>query len=357
MKIGIKVVIIVLVLICILAVGLMITNHRDSTQGTADVPKSPTKPMDEWTPEDFSQYWRAREASRPAREKRIWEEVKAKSDKETAAFRKKHAEFMKQLAEMEKNSEKRLEAFGKLSTEEQLDAMERHFESLDPETQRLIKEEEAKYGLMSIDELRAQHQQYEAKVKRMDERFNNFIERVRNKAAARLYEAEAKGAILIYDENGRPIGIEKDADGNPIFIPKDKDKQESDTSQNVTPPQQETVPIAPQRTTSPAQKEPSLLTSQVTDLWLKTFEEYPETVFVPMLSQEEFDKYFPDETSKEWLQSRQKRMQNEVVSTVRKMLSSKASQEEISIVKENIARFWDRDFANAVIKQLQLNSK
>lgn len=343
-------------LVCVIAAGVII-NQRDSTQGAADVPKSPTKPMDEWTPEDFKQDIINWEKSRPEREKRAWEKVKAKSDKETAAFRKKHAEFMKQLAEMEKNSEKRLEAFGKLSAEEQLDEMERHFESLDPETQRLIKEEEAKYGLMSIDELRAQHQQYEAKVKRMDERFSNFIERVRNKAAARLYEAEAKGAILIYDENGRPIGFEKDADGNPIFIPKDKDKQESDTSQNVTPLQQETVPIAPQRTTSPAQKEPSLLTSQVTDLWLKTFEEYPETVFVPMLSQEEFDKYFPDEASKEWLQSRQKRMQNEVVSTVRKILSSKASQEEISIVKESIARFWDRDFANVVIKQLQLDSK
>ena len=357
MKKGVKIAIIVSVLICILAAGLLITNYRDSKQVSVNVPKSPMKPIEEWTFEEWQQHIRAWEADRPAREKRIWEEIKAKSDKETAAFRKINAQRMKHIADFDKNLEKHLEEFGKLSAEEKLDAMEDHLNSLPPEVQRRVREEIAKADLMSIDELRAQHQQYEAKVKRMDERFNNFIERVRNKATARLYEEEAKGAILIYDENGKPIGFEKDDAGNPIYIPKDEDKRESDTSQDITPPQQEAVPIAPQQTTSPVQKEPSLLASQVTDLWLKTYEEYPETVFVPMLSQEEFDKYFPDDASKAWLQSRQKRMQNEVVSTVRKMLSSKASQEEISIVKESIARFWDRDFADSVIKQLQRDEK
>ena len=50
-------------------------------------------------------------------------------------------------------------------------------------------------------------------------------------------------------------------------------------------------------------------------------------------------------------------MQKDVVSAVRKMLSSKSSEKDIELVKENITRFWDKDFAETIIQQVKKDTE
>ena len=229
--------------------------------------------------------------------------------------------------------------------------------------QRLIREYDESFDLDAIiassPELQDMIKKQEEDRQKLEARYQDLRkvhERIRNRVTSLLYEAEKKGAILIYNEGGRPIGYEKDEYGNPVLIPIDEDipeSQVSPTSQHIAPLLQESTKLPTQEVTPTVPLENSSLADQVTDLWIRTSETYPETVFVPMLSEEEFNLYFPNEDDKKWLEDRKKRMQNEVVSAVMKILSSKSSEKEISIVKENIARFWDKEFAENIIKQLQ----
>ena len=55
------------------------------------------------------------------------------------------------------------------------------------------------------------------------------------------------------------------------------------------PPQpKDRANLRTQEDSNPVALEPSSLADRVTDLWIKSYEEYPETVLVQMLSKEEF---------------------------------------------------------------------
>ena len=327
------------------------TADKINEDGNDDVYQPPTKPVSEWTNEEL------------ARDTAYWKKRQAEHEKKHAEFEKLHAERIKFMTDFEQNREKRREAFRNLSVEEMKAHIEREFNNMDPESQRLIREYDESFDLEAViassPELQDMIKKQEEDRQKLELRYQDLRkvhERIRNRVTSLLYEAEKKGAILIYNEGGRPIGYEKDEYGDPILIPIDEDIPESQvhpTSQHIAPLLKESETLPTQSVTLSPPLENSSLADQVTDLWIRTSETYPETVFVPMLSKEEFNLYFPNEDEKKWLEGRKKRMQNEVVSAVMKILSSKFSQKEIDIVKENIARFWDKEFAETIIQQVK----
>lgn len=358
---------ILLSVVTIIIVAAVILNNNNSMQqdnadtstqtaeninedGNDDVYQPPTKPVSEWTNEEL------------ARDIAYWKKRQAEHEKQHAEFEKLHAARVKFHTDSEKNLKRGLETFSNLSQEEKIAAMAQHVSTLDPESQRLIREYDESFDLEAViasspelqDMIKKQEEDRQKREAEY-EALRKVHERIRNRVTSLLYEAEKKGAILIYNEGGRPIGYEKDEYGDPILIPIDEDipeSQVSPASQHIAPLLKESEALPAQSVTSSPPLENASLADQVTDLWIRTSETYPETVFVPMLSEEEFNLYFPNEDEKKWLEGRKKRMQNEVVSAVIKILSSKSSQKEIDIVKENIARFWDKEFAETIIKQL-----
>ena len=379
----------------IIIVAIVFINNNSSTHDKMDISlpsayeitddgyKRPTKPITEWTKEELDKYLanldKRREKRLEAFSKLSPEEQAAVLLAKTTGDRKKRivenekrrlqvmkmkTEMDKRIADFEQNREKRREAFRKLSPDEQLAAMAEQFNSLDPESQRLIREADENFDLEAViassPEMQEMIKKREEDARQLDARIaemRQFHEKVKNRVTSLLYEAEEKGAILIYDENGRPVGYEKDAYGDPILIPVDEDTPTSDTSPDISPQPKDRANLRTQEDSNPVALEPSSLADRVTDLWIKSYEEYPETVLVQMLSKEEFNLFFQDEDSKKWLSSRQQQMQKDVVSAVRKMLSSKSSEKNIEIVKKNITRFWDKEFAETIIQQVKKDTE
>lgn len=353
--------------------------YKVTDDGTDDGYKRPAKPITEWTKEELDKYLANLNKKR---EKRIEAFSKLSPEEQTAVLlakttgdqkkrivenekrrlqvKKMKAEMDKRIADFDKNLEKHLEEFSKLSPEEMEAAWAEQFNSLDPEYQRLVREQMENFDLEAViassPEIQEMRKKSEEEARQLDAiiaEARKFHEKVKNRVTSLLYEAKEKGAILIYDENGRPVGYEKDEHGDPILIPVDEDTPTSDTSPGVSPQQQDRANLRTQEDSNPVALEPSSLADRVTDLWIKSYEEYPETVLAQMLSKEEFNLFFQDEDSKKWLSSRQQQMQKDVVSAVMKMLSSKSSEKEIEIVKENITRFWDKEFAETIIQQVK----
>ncbi len=377
--------------------------YEVTDDGTDDGYKRPTKPITEWTKEELDKYLanldKRREKRIEAFSKLSPEEQAAvllakttgdqkkkivENDLQRLKVKKHNAELDKSIADFDKNLEKHLEAFSKLSPEEmavalaqgkaQIDQdfsnLQSEYQRLDPESQelfregmedyeRLVREEEnfdVEAFIASSPEMQEMIKKRQEDARQLDVRMaemRQFHEKVKNRVTSLLYEAEEKGAILIYDENRRPVGYEKDEYGDPVLIPVDEDTPTSDTSPEIPPVSQDHANLRTQEDSNPVALEPSPLADRVTDLWIKSYEEYPETVLVQMLSKEEYNLFFQDEDSKKWLSSRQQQMQKDVVSAVRKMLSSKSSEKEIEIVKKNITRFWDKDFAETIIQQVK----
>lgn len=322
--------------------------YKVTDDGTDDGYKRPAKPVAEWTNKELAENTAYHKKMMVEDEKRRLKVMKMKADMD------------KRIADFEQNREKRREAFRKLSPEEMEAALAEQFNSLDPEYQRLVREQMENFDLEAViassPEIQEMRKKSEEEARQLDAiiaETKKFHEKVKNRVTSLLYEAEEKGAILIYDENGRPVGYEKDEYGDPILIPVDEDTPPSDTSPDVSPQQQDRANLQTQEGSDPVALEPSSLVDRVTDLWIKSYEEYPETVLVQMLSKEEYNTFFQDEDSKKWLSSRQQQMQKDVVSAVRKMLSSTSSEKDIEIVKKNITRFWDKDFAETIIQQVK----
>lgn len=377
--------------------------YKVTDDGTDDGYKPPTKPVAEWTNEELDKYLanldKRREKRIEAFSKLSPEEQAAVLLAKTTGDQKKRivenerrrlqvmkmkADTDKRNADFEKNREKRREEFSKLSLEEmevalaqgkaQIDQdfsnLQSEYQRLDPESQELFREEMENYErlvreeenfdveafIASSPEMQEMIKKQEEESLQLDERIaetKKLQDKVRKRVTSLLYEAKEKGAILIYDENGRPVGYEKDEYGDPILIPVDEDTPTSDTSPDISPQPEDRANLRTQEGSNPVALEPSSLADRVTDLWIKSYEEYPETVLVQMLSKEEYNLFFQDEDSKKWLSSRQQQMQKDVVSAVMKMLSSKSSEKEIEIVKKNIIRFWDKDFAETIIQQVK----
>lgn len=161
-----------------------------------------------------------------------------------------------------------------------------------------------------------------------------------------LNEAKKRGAILVYDDSGNAIDYEKDEQGNPILRAPTQDTLKSDT---------EGIPQQNSTATAPEQVAKNNLKSQVAGLWINASKQYPEALFAPHLTQEEFAAFYPTQEARQSLEKRKKQMQNHIVSQVQSILSSKtfgSRKETLPIVREALSENFDKDFTDAVMRQL-----
>ena len=93
--------------------------------------------------------------------------------------------------------------------------------------------------------------------------------------------------------------------------------------------------------------------SQITSLRSTLEEQYFDVLVAPSLTSEEFDQIFSTQKERETLQRRKNEMTQHVVRNIRSLLSDKANNQNVSIVRQLITQNFDKDFAEAVIRQLQ----
>lgn len=226
--------------------------------------------------------------------------------------------------------------------------------SIEAKVEQLIKEYDENFDLEAVidqspylQHLRhIQEQKDQQAALRMVER-ESLLAAIQERRTFILNEAENRGAILIYDNFGNPIDYEKDEHGNPILVDATVDTPISNTDDI---PQQDSIEVASQQISN------TNLKSKVLGLWVSASKEYPEAVFAPMLAQEEFDAFYPTEESRQSLKKRKKQMQDYIVSQMQSILSSKnfSSQKDVlPMVQTALSENFDKDFADAVIKQLQ----
>ncbi len=97
--------------------------------------------------------------------------------------------------------------------------------------------------------------------------------------------------------------------------------------------------------------------SQITLLHEDLEQQYFDILVVPDLTQEEFKKFYPDQKSRDVLQRRTSEMKQHIVDKIKDISSYKPSTDKISIVKEILLQEFEKDIADSVIKQLQLDDK
>ena len=97
--------------------------------------------------------------------------------------------------------------------------------------------------------------------------------------------------------------------------------------------------------------------SQITSLRATLETQYFDVIITPSLTPEEFDNIFPTKKEREILQTRKNEMTQHVVKNIRSFLSDRTDNQKISVVRELLTQSFDKDFADAVIEQLQLDEK
>ncbi len=133
----------------------------------------------------------------------------------------------------------------------------------------------------------------------------------------------------------------------------------TDLSEESNPsPTEETV-VSPSTPYDPVKSLSSAQTSLRS--WRGSFEaEYFDVFISQSLTEQEIEQYFPTAQEREQLKSRTKEAQEGVVSKVRKLVNEipNATQAQKSkLARELVNKNFDKDFADAVIEQLQFDEK
>lgn len=232
------------------------------------------------------------------------------------------------------------------------DVYQAELEKLPPDRRRFIldfqkqkiKEYDESFDLENVIEQNSELKNFHERIKQTTESvidIQNQLVDLETYAILLLNEARARGAVLIYDESGNPVDYEKDGEGNPILI---------NTTGDTGTIEPDSIKLINNQTTN------NDIKLQVANLWINASEQFPEALFAPHLTQQEFDVFYPTEELKQSLENRKNQMRDNIVSELRSLLPSNIfiNQTNISpILKEALYDNFDKDFANSVIKQLK----
>lgn len=97
--------------------------------------------------------------------------------------------------------------------------------------------------------------------------------------------------------------------------------------------------------------------SQITALRATLAEQYFDVLVSPHLTSEEFYQHFPTEKERENLQTRKSEMTQHVVKNMRPFLSDEDNNQKISIIRELLTKNFDKDFADAVLTELEKDTE
>ncbi|MDE0485006.1 MAG: hypothetical protein OXI67_20720, partial [Candidatus Poribacteria bacterium] len=185
--------------------------------------------------------------------------------------------------------------------------------SIEAKISELIKEYDDNFDLEAViaqsPELQYMREIRLENAKRLDQEIMEIESRLSEIQTRRIFilkVAEEHGATLIYDESGNPIDYEKDEQGNPILMSVTEnaqvldDKSESNQVLPIRTPEQSNnnIPIT------------SDIEFKVTQLWIKSAEQYPDIIISQQLSKEEYDTFFSSKELRQSLEERKTQMQN-----------------------------------------------
>ncbi|MDE0315565.1 MAG: hypothetical protein OXM61_11725 [Candidatus Poribacteria bacterium] len=234
--------------------------------------------------------------------------------------------------------------------------------SIEAKVAQLIKEYDDNFDLEAViaqspelQYLREIRMQNAERIKQKIMEIENQLSEIQTRRTFILKIAEEHGATLIYDDSGNPIDYEKDEQGNPILMPVTENAQ-------VLDGKSESNQVLPIRT--PEQSNNNIpITSdiefKVTQLWIKSAEQYPDIIISQQLSKEEYDTFFSTKELRQSLKERKTQMQNDIAQQIQNILPNSLSNREQVIfqLRKSLSENWDSDFGDAVIEQLQLDDK
>ncbi len=234
--------------------------------------------------------------------------------------------------------------------------------SIEAKVAQLIKEYDDNFDLEAViaqspelQYLREIRMQNAERTKQKIMEIENQLSEIQTRRTFILKIAEEHGATLIYDDSGNPIDYEKDEQGNPILMPVTENAQ-------VLDGKSESNQVLPIRT--PEQSNNNIpITSdiefKVTQLWIKSAEQYPDIIISQQLSKEEYDTFFSTKELRQSLKERKTQMQNDIAKQIQNILPNSLSNREQVIfqLRKSLSENWDSDFGDAVIEQLQLDEK
>lgn len=169
---------------------------------------------------------------------------------------------------------------------------------------------------------------------------------------------------LILDADGKAIGIKESSIFNTARIESGSPSDPADSTLPIdVPPEKEDIEnsseesreISPTLADDPRELQQELV-REMSRLNAGFYEKYPDVALQSLLSEKEFTRLFPTEADRNELASRSKALQSTYAREIDAFLQripSKTRHTLLQWVQDDLTQKWDRDFADAVIKQLQ----